>query len=213
MNTKKDIEKIYDIIKEKIITMEYKPGVALPEQATAEQFKISRTPIREVFRTLNNDGFVEIIPNKGAFVKEISQKYIEDMYSIREVLEGVCARRAAILSTKSDLEKLENFLEEEKELYSSGDIEQASLKGGLFHEMIVNLCDNKIIQQNMANIKGHTRRLHLLATFVPGRLDNSLKQHRLILATIKCHDGDLAELSMRRHVHGTMEDVLNNICL
>lgn len=88
-------EKIFEVIKEKILMGILKPGDPLVEVKLAEELGVSRTPIREALRQLELEGLVYSIPHKGAFVAGVTAQDIEDIYTIRMLLDGLAARWAA----------------------------------------------------------------------------------------------------------------------
>jgi DNA-binding GntR family transcriptional regulator len=88
-------EKILENIRDAILKGDLKPGERVSEPDIAERYGISRTPIREAFRQLESEGYLTVIPRKGAVVAKHSEKDIEEFYSIKSVLEGYAAQLAA----------------------------------------------------------------------------------------------------------------------
>ena len=85
---------VFNTLRQAILRGELKPGERLMEIQLANKLGVSRTPIREAIRKLELEGLVSIIPNKGAYVTGITRKDVEDIYAIRSLLEGLCARWA-----------------------------------------------------------------------------------------------------------------------
>ena len=86
--------KVFQKLREDILSGVYKDDDELREISIGEEMGVSRTPVREALRQLELEGLVTIIPNKGAYVKGITQKDVHDIYKIRSLLEGLCARWA-----------------------------------------------------------------------------------------------------------------------
>ena len=98
-------ESIADALRDSIIQGTLKPGIKISEPALANQFGISRTPVREAFRQLDSEGFLQIIPRRGARVAPISEKDVHEFYEVKAVLEGHAAKLAGPRLTAKDLEK------------------------------------------------------------------------------------------------------------
>ena len=100
-------ELVYQKLRENILNGHYKHGDELRETAVGKEIGVSRTPVREALRQLELEGLVSIIPNKGAYVTGITRKDVEDIYAIRSLLEGLCARWATAYITEKQLDALE----------------------------------------------------------------------------------------------------------
>src|SRR5512140_2192132 len=99
-------EKIIETIRDAIMSGALKPGEKVAEPELAERFGISRTPIREAFRQLESEGFLVVIPRKGAVVVSFSPKEIEEFYAIKSILEGYAARKACENLSDREIDKL-----------------------------------------------------------------------------------------------------------
>ncbi|MBN2705569.1 MAG: GntR family transcriptional regulator, partial [Deltaproteobacteria bacterium] len=108
-------EKIVEVLRDAIIRQKIRPGERITELEVAERFGISRTPIREAFRQLESEGFLTIIPRKGAVVADIEEKDIRDFYEIKGVLEGYAARQAVARMTEKEILRLEQYNQEIRE--------------------------------------------------------------------------------------------------
>jgi len=100
-------ERIVETIRNAIVNGQLAPGTRIAEPELAEKFGISRTPIREAFRQLESEGFITVVPRKGAIVASLSPHDIADFYDLKMVLEGYAARCAVKTLTESDLTKME----------------------------------------------------------------------------------------------------------
>jgi DNA-binding GntR family transcriptional regulator len=199
---------IYENLKKKIISCELPSGHPLGEEALAEQFQVSRTPIREAFRKLEMDGFVEIIPRRGAFVKGIQIKDIEEIYDIREALEGISARKTAELISDENLQMIETSLQRSETVFQQGNWQQSFEYGNDLHQIIFQIQGNIRILEIVAQIKNQINRLHSISTLLPGRLELSIQEHRGIFTALAHRDGDLAEKKMREHIVSTKNSMI-----
>ena len=99
--------RVFHAIREDILNGKYQANEELKEKSIGEDLGVSRTPVREALRQLELEGLVRIIPNKGAFVEGITLKDVKDIYEIRALLEGLCARWAAENITQEQIEELD----------------------------------------------------------------------------------------------------------
>ena len=99
--------RVFHKLREDILSGKYQEHEELKEVAIGEEMGVSRTPVREAFRQLELEGLIQIIPNKGAYVTGITQKDVKDIYMIRSLLEGLCARWATEHITKEQMEEME----------------------------------------------------------------------------------------------------------
>lgn len=197
-------KKIYDILREKIVTLRLPPGEPLIEEKLAKRFKVSRTPIREVLNRLNHEGLVELIPQKGAFVARIGFTDAREIFQIREALEGIAAKISASRFTKEELDEFESALDTE-------DLEEAEKVGRKLHQSIVQKAGNKRISGLIDMLRGQIERMYFFARNLPGREKRSLQEHREILQTLKMKNGELAEKVMRKHMVSTLRTVIESL--
>lgn len=192
-------EQIASSLRESIIKGELHPGQKLTEPELADRLGISRTPIREAFRQLESEGFLTVIPRRGAVVSSISQEEIEDFYEIKSLLEGYAARIAASRITARDIEKLEKLNDQLLELARQEDVEAFFRKNNEFHNTFIALCGNDKLLEIRLGLVQRFLRFRLQALSVPGRLMKSVEQHKLIIDALSRKDGDLAESLVVEH--------------
>lgn len=198
---------VYEILKKKIITGELVPNTPLTEETLAEEFQVSRTPIREVIRMLEQDGLVEMIPRKGTYVKGLTIYDIQELFTIRESLEGISARNACELISEQNITYLQTLLQKSDEELQKGNIEGA-LKMDELHEVILKIAGNKRILSIISNHNSYLQRIHFLAITIPGRLEISNKEHWEIFHAIQKRDSEMAEKKMREHIQSTRSSII-----
>ena len=103
-------EKILENIRDAIVSGSLKAGSRVSEPELAERYGISRTPIREAFRQLESEGYLTVIPRRGAIVSDLSPKDVEEFYAIKSIMEGYAARRACENLSGKDLDRLQVFV-------------------------------------------------------------------------------------------------------
>jgi len=200
-------ERIADRLRSDIIKGTYKDGERLVEPKLAEMLGISRTPIREALRQLENEGFVEIVPRKGAVVKELTLKDIDDLYAIKANLEGLAAKQATENISEKDIEKL-NSINEKFHKISSGktNIIEEYLKYNLdFHNMFIVLSKNHKLIEILKGLDKNFQRLKSILVSKSDRAAEARKEHDKIIKAFATKDPDLAEKTVRWHIENGWE--------
>ncbi len=192
-------EQIVSSLRDSIIKGELNPGQKLTEPELAEKLGISRTPIREAFRQLESEGFLTVIPRRGAVVSRITRKEIGDFYDLKSLLEGYAARIAAEKITEKGIEKLRKINEQLVVLAEKDDVDAFFSKNDEFHNTFISYCDNEKLLEFHKHLVQRFMRFRLGALSVPGRLQLSVKQHRNIIKALAENDGPLAETLVLEH--------------
>jgi DNA-binding GntR family transcriptional regulator len=192
-------EQIVSSLRDSIVKGELKPGQKLTEPELAERLGISRTPIREAFRQLESEGFLSVIPRRGAVVSELSRKEIADFYDIKSLLEGYAARIAAGKITDKDIRKLEGINGKLEEAARAKDLATFFKCNEDFHRVYMELCGNEKLHEIRDSMVQRYHRFRLQALSVPGRLMKSVQQHKNIIKAFEKHDGRLVEAMVVEH--------------
>ena len=190
-------EKILENIRDAIISGSMKPGSKVSEPDLAERFGISRTPIREAFRQLESEGFLTVIPRKGAVVSTFSQKEVEEFYAIKSILEGYAARRACANLTEKEIDRLETINEKLQELAAQDNVKQFFRVHNDFHELFIKAADNDKLREMISGLVTRFQRLRLMSLSLPGRMTISVQEHRKIIDAFRKRDCESAESLVR----------------
>jgi len=193
-------EDIAESIKTAIIKGKFKPGEKISEGELAESMGISRTPLREAFRKLENEGFIQITPRKGAVVSDIDADEAINLYEIKSTLEGLAARLAAANMKEKDISKLEKVNDELKELIDKNDLESFYRVHTRFHAGFVKACGNKRLIQMISNLNDHFNRFGIISLTLPGQFENAIEQHAQIIEAFKSGDESLVESKVKTNV-------------
>lgn len=204
-------EQIVSSLRESIIQGELSPGQKLTEPELAEKLGISRTPIREAFRQLESEGFLTVIPRRGAVVSRLTRKEIDDFYELKSLLEGYAARMAAERINEKGIEKLRKINEQLVSLAEKEDIETFFHKNEEFHRTFISYCQNEKLQELREHMVQRFTRFRLEALSVPGRLMESVHQHRTIIRALARKDGRLAEAVVLEHALLSGEDLVGRL--
>jgi DNA-binding GntR family transcriptional regulator len=209
MNRKQSLrDKAYLSIREDITSGKLKPNDILLEIELANKLKMSRTPIREAFLRLENDGLVKIYPQKGAIVSKLDLEDIIQLSQTRAALEGMAARLACRSMQMDKLCEIEHLLKNIGIFSDLRDVEYAYKYCDMLHELILETAGNKVIIKYVDNLMIQFCRIKLKAREAPHRAEQNLAEHLRIVDALKRRDPDLVEREMRNHIINVQDDVL-----
>ena len=191
-------EKILESIRDAIMSGSLKPGEKVAEPELAERFGISRTPIREAFRQLESEGYLTVIPRKGAVVTTFSQQDVEEFYAIKSILEGYAAKRACEKLTDKELERLEQINKRLKQMAAEGDVHHFFKVHNDFHDLFIKAADNDKLTELIQSLVSRFKRLRVASLSVPGRMEISVQEHEKIIDAFRKRNGELAERLVRK---------------
>lgn len=201
------LEAIREAIKEGIL----KPRERLMEIQLAEELGVSRTPIREALRKLELEGFIVMVPRKGAYVADISFKDIADVFEIRTALEGLAAGLAAERITDEELEAMERHLVEKADAIFRQDMERLIEVDTKFHEAIYKASRNQRLWTIINNLREQIQRFRTTSLAYPGRMQQSLNEHRHLVEAIQARDPQLARQLAQEHIENAEQSMIESI--
>ncbi|MBP1712019.1 MAG: transcriptional regulator, GntR family [Deltaproteobacteria bacterium] len=201
----------YQELKGIILERQIPPGGKLNEGDLAKALGISRTPIREAINRLEKEGLVKIIPQRGAYVVQFTEKDIYELFLIRENLEGLAAYLAAKKMSEKDLTKLESAVEGFSEPFSEKEIKRYAREDFKFHQAIVQFSEAQRLIGLISTLHDYIRIFRLTTVGVSGRMKTSLEEHRELLRAFRERNPEEAELRMREHIRHVRDGVMENI--
>jgi GntR family transcriptional regulator, trigonelline degradation regulator len=191
------------------------PGQRLTERALIEMLDVSRTVIREALRQIEAEGLIEIIPNKGPVVRELSPAEAQDLYRIRAVLEGLAARLFAENASEAMVMELEAALETVVLAYQGTNGELALDAKTKFYDLLYTGGASETLASMLAMVQARIWRWRAVGLTHPDRADDRLNDSvgnlRLLIAAIRNKDGDSAERIMRTEVSNAAGEVMRLI--
>lgn len=190
----------YRGIRDRILSGAIRPGERVREVEVAEALGLSRTPVREAIRRLEQDGLIEHAAHKGAVVRVLDNQSVTELYLVREVLEGTAARLAARHASEAEIEALEELLATQPPEVEDRDAAEASRRNAVFHGAIGHAAHNRFLLGAMEGIAGALSLLGPTTLSMPGRIDVAREEHRAILTAIAERDADAAEDAARAHI-------------
>jgi|UniRef100_A0A7C3HDE1 DNA-binding GntR family transcriptional regulator len=190
----------YKALRQAILGRKIPPGQKLVVRVLAEELGLSPTPVKEALAALEREGLVVAVPHRGYFVLEPSLEDVREIYSLREVLEGLAARLAVENDGRALLRKLERLFEKQREAAEQGDIEAYGDLDLAFHRTFWEAAGSKRLLATAETIDGQIRMLINSSAAIPGRLPQSRAEHQAILQAVRDKDPQAAETAMRTHV-------------
>ena len=202
--------RVFHKLREDILSGKYEENEELKEVAIGEELGVSRTPVREAFRQLELEGLIQIIPNKGAYVTGITEKDVKDIYMIRSLLEGLCARWATEHITQEQLAEMEENIYLSKFHAQKGHLEQLAELDNRFHDIMYEACDSKILEHQLKDFHQYVLRVRRKTLASKNRGPKSNEEHEEILQAIKAGDGERAEQLANRHMINAYDNMVKN---
>ena len=190
-------QQVLDSLRQAIIDGRLAPGARLTERELTEMLGVSRTVVREALRSLESEGLVHVIPNKGPVVRELSRAEAEDLYQIRAVLEGLAARLFVEHATAEQIAQLSAALDVVVQAYESGDAPRVLETKNRFYDVLFAGAGSETLSSMLATLHARIWRWRALGLTHPGRsMDRSresIANLREMLVAIGARDADAAE--------------------
>ena len=193
-------QKLRDALEDDIVNGVLTPGDRLDEAALADRFKVSRTPIREAFKSLVGTGLVETVPNRGTFVAKVGLPGLIEMFEVMAELEGMCARLATRRITDAQSTELQSLLESCAQAHADGNPDAYYYENERFHDCIYRASHNNFLVQQARQLQTRLKPYRRLQLRVRNRAGRSLAEHRAIVAAILTGDEASAESTIKDHV-------------
>ncbi|MGC5344184.1 GntR family transcriptional regulator [Streptomyces sp. DT24] len=193
-------ERVYTHVKRGVLDRHYEGGTLLTEGDLAEAVGVSRTPVREALLRLEVEGLIKLYPKKGALVLAVSAQEIADVVETRLLVEEFAARKAVPASPRL-IARLEELLDEQRELAAVGDLAEVSVKDRCFHAEIVRNAGNEILSRLYDQLRDRQLRMGVAVMEAhPDRIAANISEHGELLEAIRAGDADGAARVVRRHV-------------
>lgn len=193
-----------DVLYERIETLiaegHFKDGERLDEMRLARDFGVSRTPLREALRLLSATGLVELIPNRGAFVRQPDFTRLVEMFEVMAEVEAWCARLAAGRITKAQLLLLRQAASACEVALQAQDYRRYYVENATFHTMIYEASGNGFLAEEARNLQRRLKPFRQAQLSFGDRLSQSMLEHREILLALEAGDTVRADSVMRDHI-------------
>lgn len=195
-------EKIYRELKDAILSGEIAPSTVLSQNELARQYNVSRSPVRDALKLLEQEHLVRLVPKVGALVKPDNFSDAVEVTEIRCILEGYVARRLAHRATYEDVQVLRDYLKKVRETIETQDIQAFYDRERAYHEKMVGLAGNRRLVRVLSSLVDPlcSRAYLSYVRRSPETAQVMYEEHLAILAAIEDGDGDRAEALMRKHI-------------
>jgi DNA-binding GntR family transcriptional regulator len=201
-------DKAYKAIREAIINYDLRPNARLSEAGLAEQLDMSRTPIREALKQLEEEGLVRIVPRHGAFVTDISTEDIVQIYQVREALECFAIQFISEQTDTSELDELISAFEQAEQWIEKGEIDKINEADVHLHRYIVRLPRNPLLVKLVDQLLNQVVRLRMMTPRIEGRLHEQAQEHLRIVYALKRGDVDEAVRAHQAHLRNVRSTFL-----
>jgi DNA-binding GntR family transcriptional regulator len=201
-------EDVYAALRTAISSGELQPRERLYETVLARRFKMSRTPVREALQRLANEGLVESGAD-GVYVATLSVQDVRSLEQANRELQGLAAQLAAAVGSEDDLARLEGFVARMEACAVSGDLDGWIAADQEMHRQVFRMCGNRWVWKLLLQMESLVGRVRHIALRRPGRLEESTKEHRVVVDAIKSRSPDLARQAMHSHLLRTEENLIS----
>ncbi|MDD2221533.1 MAG: GntR family transcriptional regulator [Clostridia bacterium] len=202
---------VYEKLENDILSGRYRPDEALIEKNISKEMGVSRTPVREALRQLEQEGLVKSIPNKGVVVTRVEPQDIEDIYTIKKSIEGLAARLAAERITPEELRELEEVVDLSEFYADKNDIDRLVELDSRFHAIIFRASRNRPLMQTLQQFHVFVKRARSESLHRKGRFPQMVAEHRRIFLAIKAGNGDEAENQHKIHINNAMQSLMETM--
>ena len=193
-------QQVYDDLHGKIVRGELRPGDALSETKAAESYGMSRTPVREVFWRLGEDGFLRVVPQVGTYVAPINVAAVRDSQFIRETLECRAIADAARAPSPDAVASLDGILTAQHRCLADADFAGFFTLDEAFHRHLMTMSGRPSVWQVITGAKAQLDRVRFLSLHEPGWQAMILSQHKTITERVGAHDVTGAVAIMQTHL-------------
>lgn len=193
---------VYRQLREAILSGRIPSGVRINEAELAAEWQISRTPIRDALRRLEAEGLVAASPGRGMIVPTLSRTDVEELYTLRESLEGMAARLAAERATPPFLTQLNTLLKTYGAALKRDDLVQVAAADAALHDAIAQMAQNRRLEQAAHAVRLRLQAVHARSFSLRGRAGRTFREMATLVAAIRARNPSRAEASMRAHLSG-----------
>ncbi|HON72907.1 MAG TPA: GntR family transcriptional regulator [bacterium] len=202
---------VYERIKKDILNRELQSGIKLTIEDLTKRFNVSPTPIKEALIALEKEGLVENIPRRGAFVSTLTLEDVEEIYGLKEVLEGLCGRKALEKINDTDINSLNSIISDAERFAKSNDILGYEEADRRFHQILREITEDKRLSYFLSILDAQLKLALPVINSLSGRVESSLQEHKKILSSLEKRNIQTAEFYSKEHMRLEREAVIREL--
>jgi DNA-binding GntR family transcriptional regulator len=200
-------EKLRDMIVEGVLS----PGTRLNERLLCERLQVSRTPLREAFKTLGSEGLIELLPNKGAVVAQMSADDIRQTFEVMGALEGLSGQLACARITDEGIAEIKALHYEMLAAHARRDLPAYYGINHRIHKNINAAAANPVLTATYMQMNARLQSLRFRSNFNQDKWDNAVKEHDAMLVALEARDGMRLRALLEQHLQNKLETVLADL--
>ncbi|MCX5820055.1 MAG: GntR family transcriptional regulator [Deltaproteobacteria bacterium] len=204
-------QKVYSQLKSMILDQNLKSGSKIYQEKLAKDLGISRTPLVNALKKLEQEHLITAIPRKGFYVREFSKEEMVYIFELREVLEGLAVRRASLRISDSQIQKLKNIFKGLKTAEASGSVRKYAKEDRRFHHFLIQIGGDDLLSNMLETYRVIT--FSYLVKFRGGLVrppQETLPEHLAIIEAIIKKDPEMAEQAVRLHFKRSREKLIKD---
>jgi DNA-binding GntR family transcriptional regulator len=195
---------VFERLRNQIVSLALPPGSPLSRVTLAQQFGVSSTPVRDALMRLEEEGLVDVFPQHATVVSQVDISSAQQAHFLRLSLELEIVRALALDHEDALIERLNGTIALQRQHAKAGDFESFSAADNVFHQQLYEATDNQELWKLVRSRSGHIDRLRRLHLPTPGKAQEIVSLHRLIVKAIEDGKPDEAQTRLRKHLSGTL---------
>ncbi len=201
---------VYRRLREALLGAQMPMGARINEVELAAAWNISRTPIRDALRRLEAEGLVEAAPGRGMRVPILTRSDVEELYGVREALEGMAARRAAERASVQFLAQLNTLIKGYGPALKQDHFEQLVAADAALRDAIAQMAQNNRLEQAIHTARLRVHQVHVRSFRLKGRAGKTFREMAKLVAAMRAGNASRAEAGMREHLASLRQDIAAN---
>ena len=198
---------VFERLRGMIVSLELPPGAPLSRAALASQFGVSSTPIRDALMRLEEEGLVDVFPQYATVVSRVDVRLAQQAHFLRQAVELEIVRGLAMQHDKALATQLSTTIARQQQYAKDGDFEEFMASDNEFHSQLYTAADKQDIWALVRSRSGHIDRLRRMHLPSPGKAQDIVRHHRLIVKAIDAGEPEAAQKHLRTHLSGTLSEL------
>lgn len=200
-------EQSYDVLKSWVVNGDLEPATVLSENDLSRRLDISRSPLREAIRALQDEGLLEPSGPRGFRVPPLDVDLIQQVYGVRLALESAAAANCGPIPD-AELAEAEAQLTRIEAAMATGDLEPFNTSDFDFHDLFISRCGNPLLIKHIHRLRGNVQRIINFAGHLPRHTEVSFREHQVMFEAMQCHDPAALQDAVVAHITGVRERLI-----